>query len=263
MTSQQHIHILRVHLLAMSRLAQRALDYSIKGYELRNLDFARQVPAADCELDAHYRRIKELSREFVNAGVVKTSDSRFALAAASIGTALHLTHTAAAAIAQDSVRLLETSGIHKCAALDSMVQLVNGSIRLCIVSLFQKDAAHARTVLRHQESLRFRELTSIALHPHIDRWAGAQGDFERSVIRSLGEVAKQAHEIAEAILFWLEGKPSLEGRPSVERRPGVPVEGRHISLELPSARRQEDAAALRHVPSKSVQSVNLPQCSPC
>src|SRR5438270_602222 len=83
-------------------------------------------------------------------------------------------------------------------------------------------------VLRHQEALRFRELTSSALHPHIDRWAGAQGDFERSVIRSLGQVAKQAHEIAEAILFWLEGKLNVEGRPSAA------VEGRHISLEFPS-----------------------------
>ncbi|MFL6428649.1 MAG: PhoU domain-containing protein [Acidobacteriaceae bacterium] len=257
MNSQRHIQILRVHLLAMSRLAQRALDYSIKGYELRNLDFARRVPAANGELDAHYRQIKELSRELMNGGAAKPSDSRFALAAVSIGTALHLTHSAAAAIAQDSVRLLETSGIHKCAPLDSMAQLVNGSIRLCIVSLFQQDAAHARTVLRHQETLRFRELTSSALHPHIDRWAGAQGDFERSVIRSLGQVAKQAHEIAEAILFWLEGRLNVEGRPSAS------VEGRHISLEFPSARLQGDAAGLRHVPSKSIQSVKLPQCSPC
>jgi Na+/phosphate symporter len=251
MNSQQYTHSLRVHLLAMARLSQRALDYSIKGYELRSLEFSRQVNEADFELEGHYRRIKQLSRELTNAGVAKPSDSRFALAAASISTALHLTYTAAAAIAQDSMRLLESSGIHECAALDRMVQLVNGSIRLCIISLFQKDAAHARTVLRHQDSLRFRELTSSVLHPHIDRWAGAQGDFERSVIRSLGEVAKQAHEIADAILFWLEGKP------------GAAVEGRHISLELSAVQQQEDAAALRLIPSKSVQAFKLPQCSPC
>jgi hypothetical protein len=251
MNSQQHIQILRVHLLAMSRLAQRALDYSIKGFELRRLDFSRQVVLAEsCEFDERYRRIKELSRELTNAGVAKPSESRFALAAASIGTALHLTYTAAVAIAQDSMRFLEGGGIHDCAALDGMAQLVNGSVRLCTISLFQKDAAHARTVLRHRGSLRFRELRSSVLHPHIDRWAGAQGDFERSVIRSLGEVAKQSREIADAILFWLEGKPS-----------GA-VEGRHISLELSRVQQHEDTAVPRLIPSKSVQPAKLPQCSP-
>ncbi len=252
MNSQQHIHILRVHLLAMSRFAQRALDYSIKGYELRRLDFSRQVVLAEsCEFDEHYRRIKKLSRELTNAGVAETSESRFAVAAASIGTALHLTYTASVAIAQDSMRLLESGGIHDCAALDAIAELVNGSVRLCTISLFQKDAAHARTVLRHRGSLQFRDLRSSMLHPHVGRWAGAQDDFERSVIRSLGDVAKQSHEIADAILFWLEGKPS-----------GT-VEGRHISLQLARVQQHEDAAALRLIPSKSVQTSKLPQCSPC
>src|SRR5882757_10611596 len=141
MNSQQHIHILRVQLLAMSRLSQRALDYAVKGYALRNLDFARHVSAANSELDEHHRRIKDLSRELMNGGISKPSDSRFAFAAASINTALHVTYTAAAEIAQDSLRLLESSGIHGCAALEKMGQLVNGSMRLCIVALFDQDVA--------------------------------------------------------------------------------------------------------------------------
>ena len=55
MNSQQHIRNLRVQLLAMSRVSQRALDYAVKGYELRNLDFARQVPAVNSELEGHHR----------------------------------------------------------------------------------------------------------------------------------------------------------------------------------------------------------------
>jgi Na+/phosphate symporter len=243
MNSQQHIHNLRVQLLAMSRVSQRALDYAIKGYELRNLDFARQVPAVNSELEGHHRQIKDLSRELMSGSSSNPSDSRFAFAAASINTALHVTYTAAAEIAQDSLRLLESSGIHGCAALERMGQLVNGSMRLCVVALFQQDAAHAKSVLRRQEAARLRELTSIGLHPHIGRWAGAQGDFERSVIRSLGEVAKQAHEMADAILFWLEGKSCV----------AVARSGRHLSPDLPRARRQEDAATLSYMHPKVTQ----------
>jgi Na+/phosphate symporter len=242
MNSQQHIRNLRVQLLAMSRVSQRALDYAIKGYELRNLDFARQVPAVNSELEGRHRQIKDLSRELMSGSSSNPSDSRFAFAAASINTALHVTYTAAAEIAQDSLRLLESSGIHGCAALERMGQLVNGSMRLCVVALFQQDAAHAKTVLRRQEAARLRELTSIGLHPHIGRWAGAQGDFERSVIRSLGEVAKQAHEMADAILFWLEGKSCV----------AVARSDRHLSLDLPPAL-QEDAATLSYMHPKVTQ----------
>jgi hypothetical protein len=253
MNSQQHIHLLRVQLLAMSRLSQRALDYAVKGYGLRNLDFARQVAAPNSELEERHRRIKDLSREIMNDGIGKPSDSRFAFAAASINTALHVTYTAAAEIAQDSLRMLESSGIHGCAALESIGQLVNGSMRLCIVALFEKNAAHAKTVLRRQEAIRLRELTSIGLHPHIDRWAGAQGDFERSVIRSLGEVAKQGHEIADAILFWLEGKSCV----------AVSTGGKHLSLDVPPALQQKDAATLSYMQSKSASGAKITQNFSC
>jgi hypothetical protein len=116
-------------------------------------------------------------------------------------------------------------------------------MRLCIVALFEKNAAYAKTVLRRQEALRLRELTSIGLHPHIDRWAGAQGDFERSVIRSLGEVAKQGHEIADAILFWLEGKSCV----------AVSASGKHLSLDVPPALQQKDAATLSYMHPKVPQ----------
>ena len=252
-SQQQHIQLLHLQLLAMARLSQRALDYSIKGYEMRNLDFSRHVRTADREIEEHHRRIKELSRELMNAAGSKPSDSRFAFAAASINTALHVTCTAAAEIAQDSIRLLESSGIHGCEALARMGQLVNGSMRLCIVALFEKNAAHAKNVLQRQESLPLRELMSIGLHPHIDRWSGAQGDFERSVIRNLGEVAKQAHEIADAILFWLQEKSCVP----------VSTSDTRLSFDRPSALQQEDAASLSYMQSRSVPGSKMTQRLSC
>ena len=252
MNSEQNIHALRVQLLAMSRLSQRALDYSIKGFELRNLDFSRQVAASQCALEEHHRCIKELCRNLTNVDIGKSSDSRFAFAAASINTALHVTYTAAAEVAQDSMRLLECSGIHGCAALERMGQLVNRSMRLCIIALFEKDAAHAKAVLRRQECLRLRELTSTGLHPHIGHWAGAQGDFERSVIRSLGKVAQQAHEIAEAIIFWLEGKPAVAASAS----------GKQLSLESARTIQQRDDVAHSYAQARGTQVPRFTQSFP-
>jgi phosphate uptake regulator len=251
MNSQRHIHILRVQLLAMSRLSQRALDYSVKGYELRNLDFARHVRTADREIEEHYSRIKDLSRELMSGGSPRSADSRFAFAAFHIGTALHVTYTAAASIAQNTVRLLEGSGIQRCAALERIGHLVNESMRLSIVALFNSHAGYAQTVLGNQDIV--RELVSADVHPPMDRAPGTQDAFEGTVIRSLGEVAKQIHEIADAILFWLEGKVRAEAS-AVDR---------HSSLALRTARQQKDAATLSYMQSKRARAPKTAQGLPC
>jgi PhoU domain len=201
MNSQRHIQALRVQLLAMSRLSQRALDYSVKGYEFRNLDFARQVGAADGDIEDHHRRIKELCREAVNGGITNASDFRFAFAALNIAAALHVTYSAAAQMAQGTIDVLNSGGIEESAALKRMGRAVNASMRLCIVALFERDACHAQAVLRNdKEAFRLFELR--AAH---SRRADPQQSFERTVIEALGEVAKQVHEMGSALLFWLEG----------------------------------------------------------
>jgi phosphate uptake regulator len=230
MNSQQHIYILRVQLLAMSRLSQRALDDSIKGYQARNLDFSRHVCAAHREIEDHHRRIKELSRELMNGDIAKTSDMRFAFAAFNIAAALDATYTAAGEIARDTIRLLESESPQRCEALEDMAQLMNGSIRLCIVALFEKDARRAETVLRHIKSLRLPELHSVKSCSRVDHRSGLHDDFERAVTQRLGEVAKQAHEIADAIVFWLEGNSCN----------AASVEDEHIAVALPPARQQDD-----------------------
>src|ERR1700749_602442 len=108
MNSQRQIQLLRVQLLAMARLSQRALDYSIKGYSLRHLDFSRNVSVSDREIEGHYLRMKELSRELINGGIASATRAPFPLAAVRIRDAPFSTHSAAAEIAQDTVRLLES-----------------------------------------------------------------------------------------------------------------------------------------------------------
>jgi hypothetical protein len=233
MNSQRHIHRLRVQLLAMSSLSQRALDYSVKGYEFRNLDFARQVATANNELEEHYRRIKDLSREAVNGGIANASDFRFAFAALSIAAALHVTYSAAVEIAQSTMHLLEGSGIEKSDLLEKMGQALNASMRLCIIALLDRDACHARTVLRNEKEAVHLLKFGAGTESHSDRWVGPQKDFECAVTRGLAEVGKQAHEMADALLFWLEGNNTAWAVSLSDVS--------HLSREVPRAQQEEDA----------------------
>ena len=217
MNSQRQMQPVRVHLLAMARLSQRGLDYAIKGYSERRPDFSKHVHVAEREIEERHRSLKALCREFMNDGTVASSDARSAFAAFSIANALHGTHSAAVAIARDTARMLESSGIQRCSALEAAGLHVNATMRVAVVSLFKQDVGHALTVLQQRDQVWLNELNSAALHPHVDRWAGAQGDFERSVVRNLCEVARHNHEIADAILFWLQADASTTAASKTER----------------------------------------------
>lgn len=229
MNSQRHIHTLRVELLAMSRVSQRALDNSVKGFELRNLDFARQVATTGGNLEKHHQRIKDLCREAVNGGVTNASDLRLAFAAFSIAAALHVTCSVSAEIAQSTILLHEGGRIDSCSPLKQLGHAVNASMRLCIVALFEQDPYYARVALGSQ-----KQAVQLGVESRSDCWLGPQKEIESTVIRGFTEVAKQTHEIADALLFWLEGNNMFWMGPTSEIK--------HLSRGVPHAPKEQDAS---------------------
>ncbi|WP_263366916.1 hypothetical protein [Edaphobacter bradus] len=118
--------------------------------------------------------------------------------------ALETTCRAAAQIGHDTTPYLENNGIAQRAALVEFGDLVNCLMRLCIVALFTKNGTHAMTVLQSREAWRHCERVFDDLREEIDERAEAQKISELAIARSLGVVARQTHEMADAILFWLE-----------------------------------------------------------
>jgi phosphate uptake regulator len=200
----QPINVLRVPLLQMSRLSQRALDYSIKGYQLGSLDFSRSVLSTESELEQHHHQIKEICRKLAAQKVTDSSDSRFVLIALRLSSALLTIFRAAVQIAQDTPALLESDRMPRHAALCTLGDLVNSLMRLCLVALFKQEVSYAETVLQSQAVWRRCELVFDSMceadHPTTDK----QDIFEPAIARSLGTVARQTHDMADAILFWLK-----------------------------------------------------------
>src|SRR5215813_9581815 len=147
MSFPQHVTLLRVQLLSMSRLSQRALDYAIKGYEQNSSDFCRHVRSVEHKLGEHHRQIKYLCHRITAATETTPSDFRFALAALRVDSALNRTYSAAAQMAQDTILFLKSNTMANCPPLDRFGRLVNSLVRLCTVALFEKDVSHAETVL--------------------------------------------------------------------------------------------------------------------
>jgi phosphate uptake regulator len=203
MNLYQPINALRVQLVEMARLSQRALDYSIKGYQLGSTEFSRSVRATDHELEQHHQRIKEICRKLAGRAVTESRDCRFVLVALRLSTALRTTSRAAAKIAQDTPAFFEDNCTPKHAALCNLGDLVNSLMRLCIVALFKQEVRYAETVLQSQAAWRRCEFVFESILEPVYQTA-EEDIFEPAIARSLGTVARQAHDMADAILFWLK-----------------------------------------------------------
>lgn len=198
MNLQQERTALRTQLLDMSRMSQRALDYSIKGYKFNSSEFSSHTASVNLQLKERYLQIKALCRHRIVPGMATPSDFRFSLAALRLNSAFYKTYMAASRIARASTPCRESRTAETCAALDEFGELINRLVRLCTVALFLDDAALAEAVLHSQAVWRRSELI-------FDHSPSAVDNDTLAIAQNLSVVAKQAHEMADAILFWLRG----------------------------------------------------------
>jgi phosphate uptake regulator len=199
----QFIQTLRLHLLDMSRVSQRGVDYSIKAYRLGGPEFCASVRDNTDEINILHREITEIAQELLLMELARESDLRFSLASARICNALQAMHSQAVEIAGNTMRLLENGGL-RCTDLGTMGDVVNGLVRLCVVSLFDEGIEHAQTVLRSDGVEHLFETTFFDWYRTIDPRARTQAGYELAITKNLSQIVRQTHEVADAIVFWRE-----------------------------------------------------------
>jgi hypothetical protein len=203
MNSHQSIQILRLHLLDMARMCQRVVDYALKAYSLGSTECCTIVGNNKPEISLIHIQIEEITRKILSMEISDTSDLRFVLSADRICNALGEIHVHADDIATKSMRLLETSRRMRCKELVSMGDVVNRLMRLCVVALFEENIQHAETVLRSEgvecefETRFFESLNAP------DPSDLAEAAYEIAIADSLSCMARELHEVANAIMFWL------------------------------------------------------------
>lgn len=228
----QSVQTLRLKLLLMSRVSQRAVDYSIKAYRWGGPEFCANVRDSTDEVDTLFREITEIAPKLPVMELPLESDVRFALSALPICDALRSVHAQAVKVAANSARLLDDGHILGCAALTRMGEVVNCLMRLCITALFDEMVAHAETVLRNRGVERLFESAFFDWYRNVDQQLRTQAGQELEIITGLSQIAKETYEIAAAIVFSLKGPDS--GSTS------------HIDREQP---------AIHTVPAKEIEEV--------
>ena len=213
MRDHQYSLVSRSHLLRMTRLAQRAVDYSIKAYELGSYALCQILRNTEDELRKLQLNIGDRGRLLRADGRPVDTESTGASCALRVYSALQVTHLAAAGIAQNTVLLLE-SGV-KTQSLSKRVttDFVNSLVRLYTVALFDEEIQPARMILQVNEGHRRFDLQLKLREEELIYRNDTSARFELAIMHCLAQIAEQAYEIADTVMQWLDGK-DCAGDPS-------------------------------------------------
>jgi phosphate uptake regulator len=209
MNVHQYIQILRLHLLDMARLCQRGVDYALKAFSLRSAECCAMVPGNASEVNALHLEIDEITRDILLMDISDESDLRFVLCVERIRDALAEIHSNAEGIANHSLRLQERSERMECKELVSMADVVNRFMRLCVVALFNEDIEHAETVIRSDGVQRQLEARFFDRLSALGCSECTKTIYEIAVADSLSHMARDLHEVAGSIMFWLNGSEGI------------------------------------------------------
>jgi hypothetical protein len=199
MDTRLHIQKLRLHLLEMSRVSQRTIDYSTKADRLGRSELYIYFRDARLDLDDCHREIARLSQQLLAMEQISRSDRIFVRSTERIANCLREACSKARGIFRSTMLLRRDSRSLERAKFIQMGDAVNGLVRLCVVALFKKEVKHAKTVL---DSYR-REWRSLA-EPPSGSETGMELAIAQDIAEDLDEIANQVHEMARAIVFWLE-----------------------------------------------------------
>jgi phosphate transport system protein len=220
MTGAPHRHFddeltqLKDRLLQMSAAAQEGLDRAVRAVLQRDREIAARVVAEDPAIDALETEIEETVTNLLALHQPMARDLRFLLAALKISNDLERVGDHAVNISVSAERLTEHRMIAPEPELIEMGRLAREMLAQSIDAFVRGDATSGREVCRRDDQVdalhrsMFRILiTHMAEDPHT---IGAAMELFL-VSRNLERVADLATNIAEDVVFLVEGKSIKHG----------------------------------------------------
>jgi hypothetical protein len=223
MRDRQYSLVSRSHLLRMTRLAQRAVDYSIKAYELGSFELCHIARNTEDELRKLQLKIGDRGRMLRAGGRRVDTGSTAASCALRVYSALQVTYFAAAEIAQNTELLLESGRKTQSHSKRVTTKFVNGLVRLYTVALFDEDPRYARKILQINEGHRRFDLQLSPREEELNDRNDARARLELAITHCLAQIVEQSYEIANTLVQWFgHPQPVCAESPSEIIPAGVP-----------------------------------------
>ena len=205
---QQSLEDLKENLLVMAGLAEQSIQRAIEAYRTRDLSICDLVSRSEIAINRLEREIDQAALDLLAMEQPMAVDLRFILSVIKINADLERVGDAAKNIS-DRVRSMEQMAVADLPVdIPRMATLAADMVRRSLQAFIEADAEVARAVLTMDDAVdsmnraAYKALTQVMEHQsHL----APQALNALMICRSLERVADHATNIAEDVIFWVQG----------------------------------------------------------
>jgi phosphate transport system protein len=205
---QQSLDELKENLLVMAGLAEQAIQRAIEAYRVRDLSICDLVSRSENAINRLERDIDQAALDLLAMEQPMAIDLRFILSVIKINADLERVGDAAKSIS-DRVRNMEQMAVADLPVdIPKMATLATEMVRKSLQSFIEADAEIARSVLTMDDAVdainraAYKALTKVMEEQsHL----APQALNALMICRALERVADHATNIAEDVIFWVQG----------------------------------------------------------
>ena len=205
---QQSLDELKENLLVMAGLAEQSIQRAIEAYRVRDLSICDLVSRSEIAINRLERDIDQAALDLLAMEQPMAIDLRFILSVIKINADLERVGDAAKSIS-DRVRNMEQMAVVDLPVdIPRMASLAADMVRKSLQSFIEGDGAMARTVLTMDDAVdamnraAYKSLTKVMEE---ESHLAPQALNALMISRNLERVADHATNIAEDVIFWVEG----------------------------------------------------------
>ncbi|KAA6464797.1 phosphate signaling complex protein PhoU [Acidobacteria bacterium AB60] len=227
----QSLEDLKENLLVMAGLAEQAIQRAIEAYRVRDISICDLVTRSEVAINRMERDIDQAALDLLAMEQPMAGDLRFILSVIRINADLERVGDAAKSIS-DRVRQMDQMPLVELPVdIPRMAALAGDMVRKSLQAFIEANAEQARIVLTMDDAVdamnraAYKALTKVMEEQsHL----APQALSALMISRSLERVADHATNIAEDVIFWVQGT-------DVRHNKGLPVKQNATANAEPQA----------------------------
>lgn len=205
---QQSLEDLKENLLVMAGLAEQSIQRAIEAYRIRDLSICDLVARSEVAINRMERDIDQAALDLLAMEQPMASDLRFILSVIKINADLERVGDAAKSIAERVRNMDQLANAEMPVDIPRMASLAGDMVRRSLQAFIEGDAEMARSVLTMDDAvdaMNRAAYKSLTLMMEEQSHLAPQALSALMICRSLERVADHATNIAEDVIFWIQG----------------------------------------------------------
>jgi phosphate transport system protein len=205
---QQSLEDLKENLLVMAGLAEQSIQRAIEAYRVRDLSICDLVNRSEVAINRMERDIDQAALDLLAMEQPMASDLRFILSVIKINADLERVGDAAKSISERVRTIDQLPASEMPVDIPRMATLAADMVRKSLQAFIERDAELARSVLTMDDAVDAMNRSAYKIVTKLmeeQSQIAPQALSALMICRNLERVADHATNIAEDVIFWVQG----------------------------------------------------------